>query len=62
MISLEWASRNEEALAAARELAADESYSAEDRRFFRTRIAYDLGRIHRDDEALATYDELDLGG
>jgi Thioredoxin-like len=58
MVSLEWASRDEEALAAARELAADESYSAEDRRFMRTRIAYDLGRIHRDDEALATYDEL----
>ncbi len=58
MVSLEWSKRNEEALTAARELAADESYSAEDRRFFRSRVAYNLARIHRDDEALATYDEL----
>lgn len=58
LINLEWADRNQEALAYARELAADKSFSSEDRRFFRERLPYNLHRLKRDDEALAIYDEL----
>jgi hypothetical protein len=58
LINLEWADRNAEALAYARELAADKGYSAEDRRFFRERLPYNLHHLKRDDEALAVYDEL----
>lgn len=58
LTTLEWADRNKEALAFARELAADQSYSADDRRFFRERLPYNLHHLKRDDEALAIYDEL----
>ena len=58
LINLEWASRNEEAIACPRGLAADKSYSSDDRRFFRERIARFLHQLKRDDEALAAYDEL----
>jgi tetratricopeptide (TPR) repeat protein len=58
LASLEWAKRHEEALAYARELAADETYSLDDRRWLRTRIAWNLWRLHRDDEAAAVLDRL----
>jgi thioredoxin-related protein len=60
LVSLEWGKRNEEALAYARELAADESYSLDDRHWLRTRVAYNLWRLHRDDEAIAVYEKLIL--
>ena len=58
MVAYEWSTHNEEALAAAWELATDESYSAGDRRFFRTRVAYNLQHLGRTDDAVAVYDKL----
>jgi protein disulfide-isomerase len=58
LIELEWAERHEEALPYARQLAADQSYSLNDRRWLRTRVAYNLWRLHRDDEAIAVDDQL----
>jgi tetratricopeptide (TPR) repeat protein len=55
---LETSKRYEAALAYARELAADESYSMDDQREVRTRVAYNLQRLGRGDEALAVLDKL----
>ncbi len=58
LVNLEWAKRYDEGLAYARELAADSSYSPDDRRFFREHVAWFLHWLKKDDEALAVYDEL----
>jgi tetratricopeptide (TPR) repeat protein len=55
---LETSKRYEAALAYARELAADESYTMDDQRELRTRVAYNLQRLGRGDEALAVLDKL----
>jgi thioredoxin-related protein len=58
LTELEWAKRHTEALAYARQLAADESYGLDDRRSLRSRIAWNLWRLHRENEALAVLDKL----
>lgn len=57
-IYLEWAGRYEEALTDAREMARDESFPRDQRWFLRKRIAYNLRKLDRVDEAVAVYDEL----
>lgn len=49
-IHLEWGDRHEAALAAAREIAADNAYSLVERRRMRERIGWNLFRLHRWDE------------
>ena len=55
---LEWADLNEEALAYATKLAKDESYSSEENRRIRTRVAFNLKQLGRIDEMVAVYDKL----
>jgi tetratricopeptide (TPR) repeat protein len=55
---LEWGDRHEEALAYATKLTEDDSYSPEERRRIRSRIAYNLKQLGRIDEAAAVYDRL----
>lgn len=58
LIFLEWADRNQEALAFAKELAQDDSYSPEEKRRIRERIAFNLKNLGQIDEAVAIYDGL----
>ena len=58
LVLLEWADRHDEALAFARELSDDDSFSIEQRRSIRGRIAHNLQRLGRIDEAITIYDEL----
>ena len=58
LIYLGWSDRNAEALAYAEELSRDGSYSAEERRWFRERMAFNLKQLDRIDEAAAVFDEL----
>jgi len=55
---LEWGDRNEEALACATDLAKDDSNSPEEKRRIETRVAFNLKRLGRINEALAIYDRL----
>jgi tetratricopeptide (TPR) repeat protein len=55
---LEWGDLHEEALAYATELSRDDSYSPEERRKIRTRVAFSLKQLGRIDEAVAVYDRL----
>lgn len=58
LVCLERSDRHSEALVYARELAADKSYSPEQQRRIRERIAFNLAQLDRIDDALAVYDEL----
>lgn len=60
-VYLEWGGRFEEALAYATETVEDDAYSPEERTQIRGRIAYNLGRLGRVDEAAAVYDRLVAG-
>jgi hypothetical protein len=55
---LESSNRYEEALAMARELAADESLTSDERYLSRTRIAFNLRRLDRIEEAIALLDKM----
>ncbi len=55
---LEWGNLNEAALAYATELTKDESYSSEEIRRIRTRVAFHLRQLGRIDEMVAVYDRL----
>ncbi len=57
-VFLEWSQRNDEALVIAKQLSTDEGISAEDRRHFRSRVAFNLCRLGRIDEAIVVYDQL----
>jgi protein disulfide-isomerase len=58
LVYLEWGHRYEEALAYATELTKDGSYSPEERRKIRTRVAFSLKQLGRIDEMVAVYDRL----
>ncbi len=58
LVHLESGDLNEEALAHATELAKDESYSAEETRRIRARVAFNLKQLGRIDEMVAVYDRL----
>jgi tetratricopeptide (TPR) repeat protein len=58
LVYLEWGDRYEKALAYATELSKDDSYSADERRKFRTRVAFSLKQLGRIDEMVAVYDRL----
>ncbi|MEX2317321.1 MAG: thioredoxin family protein [Pirellulales bacterium] len=55
---LEQSDRFKEALAVSRELARDDSRTADDRFTDRKRMAWNLWRLNRQEESLALYDEL----
>jgi tetratricopeptide (TPR) repeat protein len=55
---LEWGDRYEEGLAYTRELVKDDAYSPREKRQLRERIAFNLGKLGRIDEAAAAYDAL----
>jgi tetratricopeptide (TPR) repeat protein len=58
LVYLEWGNKYQEALAYATELARDDSYSPEERRRIRTRVAFNLKQLGRIDEMVAVYDRL----
>ncbi len=58
LVYLEWGDRYGEALAYATELSKDDSYSPEERRKIRSRVAFSLKKLGRIDEAVAVYDRL----
>jgi len=58
LVYLEWGNLNEEALVYATELTKDESYSSEENRRIRTRVAFNLKQLGRIDEMVAVYDRL----
>jgi tetratricopeptide (TPR) repeat protein len=58
LVYLEWGNQYEEALAHATELTKNDSYSLEERRRFRTRVAFSLKSLGRIDEMAAVYDTL----
>jgi tetratricopeptide (TPR) repeat protein len=55
---LEWGDRYEDALACATDLANDDSNSPEERRSFQSRIAFNLMKLRRIEEAVTIYDRL----
>jgi tetratricopeptide (TPR) repeat protein len=55
---LEWGNQYQEALAFATQLTRDDSYSPEERRRIRTRVAFSLKQLGRIDEMAAVYDGL----
>lgn len=58
LVYLEWGNLNEEALLYATKLTKDESYSSEENRRIRTRVAFNLKQLGRIDEMVAVYDRL----
>lgn len=58
LVYLEWGNQHEAALAYATELSNDESYSPEERRRIRTRVAFSLKQLGRIDEMVVVYDRL----
>ena len=58
LVYLEWGDQNENALAYATELSKDASYSPEENRQIRTRIAFSLKQVGRIDEMVAVSDRL----
>jgi tetratricopeptide (TPR) repeat protein len=58
LVYLEWGDRYDEALAYATALTKDDSYSTEEKRRIRTRVAFSLKQLGRIDEMVAVYDTL----